>query len=488
MTTLPCPLPQVDEALRPYIHARQETLRIRKVLAEHLQSQIQQHVEQGAESTAITSLTLACSPPSLLPETQANAPPELTGLRKRYWEAVQAHQLAKKRRDALHSELDELQQESHNSRSAVEPRNFPPFTTTAPFPAIVPESSSQDTQNYIALLHQRRRHAKLQILLDALDRIADTQPNPLQRDVRQWVKDKLGDAPVPPLDMSSGSDGANSAAAISSSEDAAKDEVLRLKKELLLAKQSLDAERDRRAAAGGSQAGQSIEAQVVALRAARDELIAWIESELAKLAEGDESVLCATPPRQQHDEAAADARDDESAKSDRPVQEQVEALYERYVAARASLVAAADTAAAVAKAASSAPSPPQQHAPSSSAAEPTQSLPPSAVLPFVPALLQSARDERALVQQSTYLRHRIARAQEEARGTMQRLASESHMVAPGAESGLAWARKAVEAAGEMEGVVVGRLAAGEANVEGARAILGELEARRRVFGGLRGEV
>lgn len=494
MATLPCPLPHVDDALRPYIHDRQETLRIRKLLARHVQSQIRRALHQhAAESTpSITPLTLAASPPSLLPEDRP--PSGLTGLRKTYWEAVQAHQLAKNRRDALHSELNELQRESQLRAST-------PTAVSAdyqiPFPAAHPDGvNGHDVQNYTSLLHQRRRHAKLQILLDALDRIADTEPNPLQRDdLRQWVKDQLGDAPIPPPEIAGGNDAASAAStAAAASENQLKEHVLRLKKELLLAKQSLDAETDRGAAAphGESPEGAaSVEAQIVALRAARDELIAWIEAELAKMPEGDESMLSgagATPQRQREH-----AERDGAAESDVPIQDQVEAMYARYVDARASLVAAVDAATTAAKElgpASTLPSASASQAASSAEGKTAEQkkIPPSAVLPFIPTLLQSANDERTLVEQTTYLRHRIAKAQEETRDTIQRLASESHMVAPDAGSGIAWARAAREAAKESDEAVIEQIRAGEANILGAKAILTELDARREKFAELKGEV
>ncbi|GME25413.1 hypothetical protein GTA08_BOTSDO02450 [Neofusicoccum parvum] len=533
MTTLPpCPLPLVDDALRPYIHTRQETLRIRKVLAEHLRAQInrqqQQHQphQQGAESTTpIAPLTLACAPPELLPEDSLSAfpppapPPELTGLRRRYWEAVQAHALAKRRRDALHGELDELRRASHIRAAALpakpggcldtEPHSSFPSSAAAALP-----DGSSDVQNYIALLHQRRRHAKLQILLDALDRIADAagdddaQPNPLQREARQWVKEKLGDAPVPPPEIAgeSSSGGGGDAAAIAAAEDAVRNHVLRLKKELLLAKQSLDAEttqRGRAADAGPAAAlpvqgsigkASAVEAQVAALRAARDELIAWIEGELAKMA--DESLLSvgtaagATPQRSS--EQASSADDDED--DDAPIQDRVEALYARYVSARAALVAAVDAATAAAKDVTPASTLPATAPPDQPQAQPQPqppTLPPSAVLPFTPALLRAAADERLLAQQTTYLRHRVAAAQQDARASMDRLASESHLVAPGdaeAIGALAWARAASGKAAEADGAVAALLEEGVARVDGARAVLAELEGRRVAFGRVRGEV
>ncbi|KAL0257234.1 hypothetical protein SLS55_008044 [Diplodia seriata] len=400
MTTLPCPLPQVEEALRPYIQARQETLRIRKTLAQHLQSQMHRTERQhGAESTS-------------------------------------------------------------------------PIT--------------------------------LQILLDALDRAADAEPddNPLRRDdLRQWVKDRLGDAPVPPPEIAGGGNTAGhdaSASAAAAAADQTKEHVLRLKKELLLAKQNRDAEMQRRAAVvqastESSALSRGVEAQVRALRAARDELIAWIEAELAKMPEGDESILSGsgTPQR-------PDRRDDKDTGTDDDadsIQGQVDALYERYVAARTSLVVAADAAAASAKALNAPSTLPGSNQQSGgddgeSVGQKQQQprLPPSAALPFIPALLRSANDERVIAQQiATHLRHQIAAAQEEARNTAQRLASESHLVGPDAESGGAWARAAMEATKETDEAISERVRAGEANVAGAKDILSELDRRKEGFRALRGE-
>ncbi|KAH7060519.1 hypothetical protein B0J12DRAFT_736845 [Macrophomina phaseolina] len=499
MTSLPCPLPQVDRALRPYIHDRHETLRIRKLLAHHVQSQIPRlHHQQGVESTLpIVPLTLAASPPSLLPELQPASPPppppELTGLRKKYWEAVQTHQLAKHRRDALHRELNELHRDSQLRHPANAVPVGTPDVPLAFLPPLPDGGNGHGITTYTSLLHQRRRHAELQILLHALDRIADTDPHPLQRgDLRQWVKAKLGDAPIPPPEVTGGGDAASATA----SEEQVKNHVLRLKKELLLAKQSLDAETDQETAAQRSLpadavVSHSVEAQVLALRDARDELIAWIEGELAKMPEGDESLLSGTgaTPQRQRDYAEKDA----TADFEVPVQEQVEALYDRYVDARAALIDAVDAATAVTKGLSTSstlPSGPASQPVGSADAKTTEQkkLPPSAVLPFIPALLQFANDERALMQQTMYLRHRVAKAQEEARNTMQRLASESHMVPPDAESGIAWAHAARDAARASDEAVTTQIEDGQIRVRGAKEILAELDVRRERFAELKGEV
>ncbi|GME30977.1 hypothetical protein GTA08_BOTSDO02450 [Neofusicoccum parvum] len=210
----------------------------------------------------------------------------------------------------------------------------------------------------------------------------------------------------------------------------------------------------------------------------------------------DESLLSvgtaagATPQRPSEQAGSADDEEDDDA----PIQDRVEALYARYVSARAALVAAVDAATAAAKDVTPASTLPATAPPDQPQAQPQPqppTLPPSAVLPFTPALLRAAADERLLAQQTTYLRHRVAAAQQDARASMDRLASESHLVAPGdaeAIGALAWARAASGRAAEADGAVAALLEEGCARVDGARAVLAELEGRRVAFGRVRGEV
>lgn len=95
-----CPIPQVEDALSPYIHTRQETHRIRQTLTEYLKKQLQDDSEQP-----LSHLSLTCPPPSLKANT-TSIPSE--GLYKQYLEALAAHQRAQERYAAIKEEIHEL--------------------------------------------------------------------------------------------------------------------------------------------------------------------------------------------------------------------------------------------------------------------------------------------------------------------------------------------------------------------------------------------
>ncbi|KAK8168619.1 hypothetical protein IWX90DRAFT_104315 [Phyllosticta citrichinensis] len=460
---LPCPLPQVQEALNPYIRPRHETLRIRKVLAEQFQAHF------PATDQLLNPLSAPFPP---LQSVDHHLPPEYTGLRKAYFGAVQSKQRAQKRCDDLQSELQEfrtLQIIAKAQRHNAEGNSS--------------EERHSGAQAYAILIEQRRRQKELQILLNALDAMDDTEPNSLRRDLFAWLDETLGEAPIPPPEIGGDLE------STSNSGNGVQDEVMPLKKEVLAAKKSLDAEVALQADARRRLAdapSPEVEIQVLALRAARDELIAWIEGELAKLAQLEEqsqlSVDHRTPTKHMRHESL-EGRGKRGSESI-PPQDQVQVLYERYIAARRALVSGVDAATTFSKEIVlpySIPSATNLPISTPSAEAKENQVPQSDVLPYVHTLLRAARDERALLQQTSYVRSLLSQKREEAQRIIQKLASESHLVPQDAESALAWADASREAAMKSEEEVMQSIEAGAANIEGAKKIVEELDKRKLAF-------
>src|ERR1700761_6761094 len=94
-----CPLPEVAEALRPFIRPREEVTNIRRGLQAHLQNQLR------ANGATVSSIDLA-SPGTVVLDTPSNS---LSGVRKAYWRALKAHNAAQSKYDALRAEIDQLQ-------------------------------------------------------------------------------------------------------------------------------------------------------------------------------------------------------------------------------------------------------------------------------------------------------------------------------------------------------------------------------------------
>ncbi|KAF2088144.1 hypothetical protein K490DRAFT_64818 [Saccharata proteae CBS 121410] len=503
---VPCPLPLVEEALRPYIHTRQETLQIRRAVTQHCAGHFRPLDDDDDEQQSLSHLALACplSPPS--PEDAGSGSKarrrqqqrrsiaggstgedevEFTGLRKKYLDALRAHRAARERYDALSAELNEMRVLDASSEKGGEERALMTDSTVA-----VGGGGGHDggVQPYISLLRQRRRLARLQVLQATLDQLADTQANPTRIDLKELLRKRVGEPPNPP----SSSSAAQTAGAAGEG-DAVRDLVFRLKKDLLLAKRSLDAENGARASVqrklafsdDGEDEGDflgggkpTLKTQVRALRCARDELISWVEGELAKIGAEDGD-------QEDEDDAQGARPGDYDDNAESSYEDQVQAMYDRYLSSRTALIEAiAETTTAAAKLQAPSPSPIKQDpSPEKKTSQPSPrpSVPPSAILPHIPSLLQNAQDDRALLQQTTYLRHRLDGSADALRQLVQRLASESHLVPHHATSSREWARAAAEARMETDAFVEESVRSGEGDVEAARAVLEELRSRRERF-------
>ncbi|OCL07094.1 hypothetical protein AOQ84DRAFT_409564 [Glonium stellatum] len=453
MTPLPFPLPEVEAALSPYIHSRQETLNIRKKVARYLESQLASADESNSENSR---LIVECVPLSLRVK---RVPPEINGIRRTYLEALQANVAARERYSGLKSELDELRsQHATDSASRLDVAY-----------------DQEATCAYINLLRQRRRFNKLQVIQKTLDKLVDAQPNPGRKDMRTLLKEKLGEQPDLPA----------SKLEPQAPNQEVEDLIFKLKKEVLETKQGMDRANAIRAEAQKQQETVEeprLEAQVYALRCARNELVSWVEGELAKLSEDESEMLEDQSPQKK----LGGVENSESAGCS--YQEQIKELYDKYVSSRASLIAAIDsipTSVQYGPAGSETVESKSSSGLSQGTASTTVKV--TGVLPYVPALLQASRDERSLLQQTAYLRHQLASASEETLRTIRRLADESHLVAPGTNSALDWATATKDAAASTKKYVEESLEEGEKHALGAKEVLAEVQARREAFERLKGD-
>ena len=131
-----CPLPSVAQALEPYLKPRHEVTRIRNELHGHLHRHVQQ---DGAPLTAV-SLT---SPRDSLP--QSEIPATISGVRRAYLRALQAHAAAQARYDALKADLSALSDTKE------------PFAASSSAPSAVNES-------IVPLLRQREKRRRLEVI------------------------------------------------------------------------------------------------------------------------------------------------------------------------------------------------------------------------------------------------------------------------------------------------------------------------------------
>jgi hypothetical protein len=94
-----CPLPELAEALRPYIRPREEIAEIRR----GIDSLLNQHIQD--DNVPISKVTLSLAETSA--QSTLNSP--FNGARRAFMQAIIARQKAQSQYDALKAELDFLQ-------------------------------------------------------------------------------------------------------------------------------------------------------------------------------------------------------------------------------------------------------------------------------------------------------------------------------------------------------------------------------------------
>jgi hypothetical protein len=331
---------------------------------------------------------------------------------------------------------------------------------------------------YVQLLRQRRQHKILEVVQENVMSLVESEPNPTNSDPKVFMKERLGDPPQPPVASLDQNDVASKVKELS----------FRLKRELLVASSRLGDTKtfqsEMRSKPLPSKLGKE---KTELLRRARDDLIAWVEGELTKIPENDvdssqiDVSLLGDDDVVDGDELNGDA-----------ITKNVQELYDCYIATREQLVT--DTQGALSTSVQSAENIPKNE--SALATTPgsklesseKQQLRASQILPYLPVMLQTSKDEKALLQQTSHLRRQLTLASEETCRTVQRLAGESYLVPQGATGVDSWAKAANESAAKTEEFVLDQVQAGEESVVAAKEVLARLKARRTALESLRGDL
>ena len=429
MTTQDCPLPEVAEALSPYIKSREDVTKIRQGLQNYLQSQLQ---TQGVSSS---SLNVAASYGSELD----SPPPRLTGVRKAYWRALQAHSAAQAKYDALKTELDQLKHNktAHSGNEGV-------------------RNANSIDESYIALLRQREKYRKLKVIDRALSEINSTDSETPTNNLDDIVKKKIGDLPTPPSTQPS-----------FSRSPEVESKVMELKKAVVSTKRR--AEQQGNSSTTNSANGTNDatpQAEIAGLQSALQELTSWMEDKLTLIASAEMEA-----------QSAGDGQTPNGTSAKSPIStEDIEALYEQYLDARQRLIHTVNDSPA-ADADASAAGFDFEHSRSKSV-DPSKSAPKSSaesVLPYIPSLVAAKQEEQSLFQQTTYVRRQLSAAEEQTASLIRRLADESHLVQPGASHGKDWVVASKNAGAATEEFIRQRLAVGETSVGSAEETLEAIE-------------
>lgn len=397
------PLPEVARSLSPYISTRQEALQIRRTLTVYLTTLLN---DKDTANRSALSLTIPALDIQL-----AEIPPEVSGVFKEYLEETQAHVIARREYCAV-----ALQTRHHPASNSY----IGPSSQQTP---IVDASESSATNIYLALLRQRKRYARLRILRDYMD-ILLTKPAAKagHLEIARTQLDAIPGLPLPQPPVS---------VAPSVSLNETLDElVLRLEKAVLRAKHKLEIEqelfmkiKERQHSGCGTDSPERCtpsdrESRCHALHQTRQELINWVEQELAK--------TDATPTTPQHVGGTAPkprpaTGDTEQCNRD------IERHYGGYVEARKICLAT------VAEAASSMPL-----GISESCSSTTSNLPErsrtvggaccSGLLDSYMRLLVPSNLQRLITQQKAYIESSLAMEEEATVHVLDRLADESHLL------------------------------------------------------------
>ena len=469
----------MQASLAAYIRPRDETLRIRQALTRFLQTRL-----RTLDGLPPSRILLLNPTPDLTPQSKTG----LDGVYERYFDALRANQAARSKVAALQAHIDNQRREKDS------------WDAERQLAADLDGGDKQHVQSYITLLRQQQRLRKIEVIHATLRQLDTHDGNPVRTQLDELLESTLGVPPEPPttaatLPSSSSSAlqpglGGNSSSGREAEVEA---QILRLKKEVLRAKHAMDASKALLAEArlkATRAPDASLQARVYALHCARDELIAWIEGELPKVANAgaeDAEDHDSMDSGNLLDEDDEDDENDEPGPRDEPYDAQLDRLYGNYLKARAQLVETMDRIAAEENGGQSSPSGTTsvtQTPRRTSRAQPAAPLKPCSVteiLPYLPDLLQVARDERALLEHLALLRRQLMASSDEKKQSVDRLADESHLVDPHSSTSRAWAKAAKEAVVINDRVIEQQLQSAEQGVAEARRNLDEVRGR---FGGL----
>lgn len=427
-----CPISEVDRALSSYINSREETLKIRRTLSSYLTTSLR------PVNAAVKTQHVNHECPLNISAASTN-PPGLKGSRIEYLQALRARSQAQARHRELQASLQDLQQR-HVDEHPAQPQT---------------EHDNASTQEHVSLLRQRRRLAELQVVQESLDKLLAARPSHTPTDPKTLVKDTIGEQPDLPAErldqLTHPQDDQNM--------------VFKLKQEVLDARTSMERANDARTKAKSVAPGApSLEQQVLALECARDEIVEWVQGELAKLEEDSIFLEDASPAKRQAKEATP--VDVDSA------EEIIRHAYDQYTAARAALIEGYHSLyqQGVVQAEAEGPTTDVLKGNKTNQVIPKQ-IPITRLLQHLPHLIRTTNNERSLLQQSVYLEAQITSMNQDIEEALLHLSGESHLLPAGSKDVVAWGKTAADAELATEEFVEHRLQASKLEVASVSTIV-----------------
>ncbi|KAJ4363703.1 hypothetical protein N0V95_001018 [Ascochyta clinopodiicola] len=420
-----CPIPGVNQALSSYINSRDDTLKIRRTISRYLTASLRpvNHATQNQHANH------EC--PQSISAANTN-PPGLKDSRIAYLRFLRA----KSQAEARHLELQALLNDVQNRHVDENPTLSPS------------EHNTDSTNDYINLLRQRRKLAELNIVQDSLEKLLSAKPTIHSYNPRDHVQEAIGEQPDLPAER---------LVQIAQPQDD-QSSTFKLKQEVLEARARMDrAEITRKQAHDVARNQFKLHEQVRALERARDEIVEWIQGELAKMEEDSVFLEDASPVKLSVKEHAA---------LDLPSAEaRIRASYDQYTSARVQLIGcyhslnepqpedSKDKSHATTKDLSGSFNGTELH------------MPVTKLLPHLALLARFTQNERSLLQHAVFFQNQLAIADQELSEALLRLSGESHLLPAGAKDASAWGRIATEAESATDKSVKEYLQAGRQEID-----------------------
>ncbi|KAI3005569.1 hypothetical protein CBS147346_4235 [Aspergillus niger] len=392
-------IPSIARPLAPYIKSRQDALLIRQALTIYLRSHIE-FAENNTEHPGCHSQShLSLLVPHEAVVDVKRIPSELTGLRKQYLEALKLNVAARREYQSVVEKATSVNQERGMTRAEK-----------------LPVDSSSELQEYLRLLRDRRRHAKLQVFEHYIQELKQRDtPKPADLEDSGTHYQQL----VPPPEFEVTQHSAPTGLTVEELMHNLEKAVIRAKAQLEREKGLLEELQAQQMPVGAQDIPRAVKG--MALQRTRNELVRWVEEKLVSAGNDENRV------------ASQDFRSEDMDESVRLLGEkkaQIAQQYTAYADARKRLLDAASRACQpVTLPAGKPPSRPTSLVQGKNASEETQSLDALGVLTFASDVLQPlARSQRALALQKFYLSGMLAKEKDTTLRILSRLRDESHLL------------------------------------------------------------
>lgn len=371
----------IQKALGPYVRPREEAEHIRRILALNLRSCHENGPQHGPLALADSDCTLKST--------------DARGLQRDYLKALHAN--IKAQRDYESVSQTQTAKETRSSASGSSLYDASPL------------------EEHITMTKLKKKQERLQAVEKYLDILGDkpaASPEFLQPEVIFKGAARLPDVPktvVSSFTVDNTSAKTDLKALVDRLEKAVLRSKLLLKKEELL----LDEVKSRSTT---SPAKVSDGAKFAALQATKNEMIAWMETELGKAGPGDENMEA---------EGMSDYGRDEPNLGKSAIEDQVALIkdkYASYVAARKALIQL------VAQSPQPSTNTPNETHKSALLEQAAPAPSTHLITPYIASLLAVAHEQKALIAQKSHLSNVVARQMEDSARALRRLAEESQIL------------------------------------------------------------